>query len=355
MRVAPNGGLFIVGLNSSLSSYVVSRSTDAQDPNDASTSFTTSSVNLGGSVVYFSGPNPDGLLGQSWIEIDPSAGPNGGNIYIVSSVDPSGSDPLDVHFVRSTNNGATWSTPLRLNDDSGNNWNWFGTMSVAPNGRIDVVWNDTRNTGQQNLSELFYTYSTDGGVTWSPNQQLSSVWDSWVGWPNQNKIGDYYHMRSDLVGADLAWAATFNGEQDVYYTRIGDHDCNQNGISDEQEIAQGAADTNGNGILDECEGIIVDVADSELGSEALGGGPNPFHESTNIRFQMPESGRVQVRVFTTSGQLARTVFDGSLSGGTHERVWDGTNDQGERLPAGLYFVDVNAAGHRSTRRMVLLQ
>jgi hypothetical protein len=124
-------------------------------------------------------------------------------------------------------------------------------MSVAPNGRIDVVWNDTRNTGQQNRSELFYTSSTDGGVTWTPDTQISPAWDSWVGFPNQDKIGDYYHMRSDLVGADLAWAATFNGEQDVYYTRIGDHDCNQNGVSDEQEIAGGAPDSNGNGILDE--------------------------------------------------------------------------------------------------------
>lgn len=354
MRVAPNGELFIVGLNSAMSSYIVSRSTDAQDPNDLSTSFTTSSVNLGGSVTYFTGPNPEGLLGQPWIEVDHSNGPTAGNLYILSSVNPSGADPLNVHFVRSTNGGVSWSAPLRLNDDAGTTaWQWFGTMSVAPNGRIDVVWNDTRNTGQPNLSELFYSSSTDGGVTWSPDQQISSSWDSWVGFPNQSKIGDYCHMHSDLVGADLAWAATFNGEQDVYHTRIGGYDCNQNGVSDEEEIGQGAPDSNGNGILDECEGIVTEVIETEADSR-LASAPNPFHTSTTIRFEMLESGPAAVRVFTAGGQLIRTLFDGEAHAGVNERTWDGTNDSGERVPAGLYFLRISASGHRDSRRIIVI-
>ena len=50
------------------------------------------------------------------------------------------------------------------------------------------------------------------------------------GWPQQNKIGDYYDMVSDNLGADVAYSATFNGEEDVYYLRIphvqvGDLNC----------------------------------------------------------------------------------------------------------------------------------
>ena len=44
--------------------------------------FTTRAVNLGGSVSFFTGPNPGGLLGQSWIAVDPSNGPTGGWIYL---------------------------------------------------------------------------------------------------------------------------------------------------------------------------------------------------------------------------------------------------------------------------------
>jgi hypothetical protein len=152
---------------------------------------------------------------------------------------------------------------------------------VAPNGRIDVVFNDTRLSLEDNISALYYTYSTNGGQTWWPNQQISLTFDSHVGWPNQNKLGDYYHLVSDRVGADLAWAATFNGEQDVYYLRIGDYDCNGNGvpdprdiiretspdcnandIPDECEIAAGAVpDDNGNGIPDECDTCPWDCAE----------------------------------------------------------------------------------------------
>ena len=55
------------------------------------------------------------------------------------------------------------------------------------------------------------------------------------------------------MGAHVAYAATFNGEQDVYYLRIGDYDCNANGVGDSVDIADGTSpDRNGNGIPDEC-------------------------------------------------------------------------------------------------------
>src|SRR4030095_17220232 len=87
--------------------------------------------------------------------------------------------------------------------------------------RTAAVGNDARNTGLVNRSQLYYSYSTDGGANWSINEPASPVWDSFVGWPNQQKIGDYYDMTSDSTGAHLAFAATFNNEQDVYYMRIG--------------------------------------------------------------------------------------------------------------------------------------
>ena len=49
---------------------------------------------------------------------------------------------------------------------------------------------------------------------------MTPAWNSHIGWPNQNKIGDYYDMVSDDTGSGLAYSATFNGEQDVYYMRI---------------------------------------------------------------------------------------------------------------------------------------
>jgi hypothetical protein len=60
----------------------------------------------------------------------------------------------------------------------------------------------------------------DQGATWSVNEQLSDLFNPHVGYPNQNKMGDYFDMVSDSSGAHLAWANTLNGEEDVYYSHI---------------------------------------------------------------------------------------------------------------------------------------
>ncbi|MCP4623589.1 MAG: hypothetical protein GY850_08665 [bacterium] len=52
------------------------------------------------------------------------------------------------------------------------------------------------------------------------NIPVSPPFDSFVGFHNQNKIGDYYTIISDETGAHVTYAATFNGEQDVYYLRV---------------------------------------------------------------------------------------------------------------------------------------
>ena len=215
LDVADDGNLYLIGTGGA--GFSVLRSTNAQDPNQGVLFDASTSVDLGGSLRVSAGPNPGGLLGQAWI----ASNPVNGELYALASVDPAGGDPLDVHFSRSTDGGATWSPPVRVNDDASTTaWQWFGTLSVAPNGRIDVVWNDTRNDPGGLDSELFFSSSNDGGVTWSPNMALSPSFDPLIGHPQQNKIGDYYDMVSFNDAAHLIWAATFNGEQDVYYLRI---------------------------------------------------------------------------------------------------------------------------------------
>jgi hypothetical protein len=260
VAIGPAGQLYVVGGFNNSSNYRFLRSSNARDPNVTPTFDLNVAVNLGGTMRFNLGygPNPGGLIGQVWVAADHSGGATHGYLYTLFSCDPNGADPADVRFTRSINGGSTWSSSVRLNTDpnNSNNWQWFGTLAVAPNGRLDVVWYDTRGTGSEHVNAVYYCSSSDGGFNWSPNEQLTPTFDSWLGWPQQNKLGDYIHMISDNVGASLAYAATFNGEQDVWFLRIGDYDCNGNGVGDTQDIANGtSSDVNGNGIPDECDGL----------------------------------------------------------------------------------------------------
>jgi len=227
MDVDSDGDLFIGGVDpNDFGKFVVARSSTVQDPAAPLAFDFATTVLLGGALPSggFGTPNPDGLLGQVDVAANPSSGAHADEVYLLCSVDPPGPDPCDVMFARSTDGGRSFGTPVRVNDDAAGKWDWFGTMAVAPDGRIDVVWNDG-SAEDYRFSQLRYSSSSDGGVTWSPSIVLSPRWNSTLGWPNQNKIGDYYDMVSDAGGAHLAWAATFNGEEDVYYLHI----CAQEG------------------------------------------------------------------------------------------------------------------------------
>jgi hypothetical protein len=327
LDVASDGTLYVVGTEGSAN--LVAKSVNAK--NGAVTpTFTYSFVNLGG-LMFPPGapnsPNPAGLLGQLWIGVDKSNGPRAGWIYVLASI-VTANDPLDVMFARSTDGGQTWSAPVRVNDDPAGNgaWQWFSTMSVAPDGRIEAVWNDSRTTGTSTMTALFYSYSHDGGVTWSTNEQVSPVWNSLVGFPNQAKIGDYYHMVSDDEGADLAWSATFNGGQDVYYVRIP----RQNPVAVNPETQRRFA--------------------------LHPGQPNPFRTSTTLRFEVPPSGGdVKLEVVDVGGRRVTTLEERWLPGGTHAARWDGGDAAGGAVTPGVYLCRLAVDGAIQTRRLLRVQ
>ena len=225
LDVDTNGNLFIGGEGST---FFCVRSSNAQIGSQTPTFDRSTSVNMGG-FIGSGGINPAGLDGMVFLAVDRSGTATNNNIYMLASVVPSGRSTTDVMFVRSTDGGLTFSAPRKINDDPVNpsKWHWFGTLSVAPNGRIDSVWYDTRNAANNTDSQLFYSWSTDGGVTWAPNVAVSNSFNPFEGYPNQSKIGDYITIVSDNTGANVAYSATFNfnanrgqHEEDVYYVRV---------------------------------------------------------------------------------------------------------------------------------------
>lgn len=94
--------------------------------------------------------------------------------YSGTSADASSSGAENILVQRSTDLGMTWSDPVIIDDDDPSQLytSFYPELGVAPDGRVDVVWEDNR--GQANYHFLVhYTYSTDGGQSWAPNVLVS--------------------------------------------------------------------------------------------------------------------------------------------------------------------------------------
>jgi hypothetical protein len=226
LDVDTNGNLFVGGESNQ---FYCLRSSNAQFGDQTPTFDQVTPVNMGGNLGS-GGINGIGLTGQLFLAVDRSGTATNNYVYMLASVFPPGRSTTEVMFTRSTDSGVTFSAPIRINDDVDheNKWHWFGTLSVAPNGRLDAVWYDTRNAANNIDSQLFYSWSTDGGLTWAPNVPVSDAFNPQAGYPNNPKIGDYITVVSDATGGNVAYAATFNvnpkavggHEQDVYYVRV---------------------------------------------------------------------------------------------------------------------------------------
>lgn len=111
--------------------------------------------------------------GMGWT---PEGGPDGTflAIYAATPETADSSGVADIVLHRSTDKGKTWSEPVAIDDDdpAEQYTSFYPQLSVAPNGRVDAVWQDNRDTTDYNF-HVRYSYSTDGGKTWAKNVQVT--------------------------------------------------------------------------------------------------------------------------------------------------------------------------------------
>jgi flagellar hook assembly protein FlgD len=72
-----------------------------------------------------------------------------------------------------------------------------------------------------------------------------------------------------------------------------------------------------------------------------------------VEFALPEAGPVKLVVLDVSGRLVKTLINGKLTAGRHVELWDGSNESGASLPAGVYFFSLEIADKRTSAKVVL--
>lgn len=141
---------------------------------------------------------------------------NTGYIYIVyQSTDASGTN-WDIYITKSTNGGASFSTPVRVNDVTQGH-QFFPWISCDESGKIHVIWYDTR-TGGYNL-DVYYAYSDNYAQSFSQSIKVNDYTKPPV-W--QTFIGDYnaIDVKNGIVGVAWCHPAPDNSTDDAWFARM---------------------------------------------------------------------------------------------------------------------------------------
>jgi len=180
---------------------------------------------INGDITVFSYPAMD---------VDISDGPHSGRVH-VAYMDDTASNGMDLFYKFSDDGGVTWSTRVRLNDDpTGVDIDQFHPwLAVNPDtGDVAVMFYDRRLDPGNLWMDVYWTHSSDGGATWSPNERITTVSSDPTAGSDFlrdrfSKIGDRFSNRAGLIGEyngmcasgtgwNMVWTDTRGGDQDTY-------------------------------------------------------------------------------------------------------------------------------------------
>ena len=151
-----------------------------------------STTNVGGFAPIT--PQPSRTIdAEASLAYDTSGGPHNGRLYMVYTdrANTATSD-TDIYLRYSDNDGVTWSTRVKVNDDGGTKAQFFPKLTVDPvTGHVAIVWYDARNDAAGRSVQLFGTLSVDGGLSLLANELISAGLSNSALVANGNEFGDY--------------------------------------------------------------------------------------------------------------------------------------------------------------------
>jgi len=112
-----------------------------------------------------------------------------------------------------------------------------------------------------------------------------------------------------------------------------------------------------NGVAVEAEsssnGVVVAGIPAETSLEK--NYPNPFNPSTTIPVKLSEAGYVTLKVYDMSGSLVKTLASDYRDAGSYDVIWNGLNNDGQKVASGQYILQMSAPNYNKTQQMTFLK
>ncbi len=144
-------------------------------------------------------------------------------VHVVYCATPKfpGLDRSDIFYIRSTDGGASFSAPVKLNDDDTNTTQHLPAIAAADGGALGIKWWDRRNDPANDvLTDVYMTISTDGGASFKKNFRLTD--HNWAFGPSElgSYHGDYDGLAAQGDTFFTCWSDERASDPDVYFTTV---------------------------------------------------------------------------------------------------------------------------------------
>ncbi|MBP7810401.1 MAG: T9SS type A sorting domain-containing protein [Bacteroidia bacterium] len=234
---------------------------------------------------------------------DLSNGPNKGTIYVNWSDQRNGILDTDIWLVKSTDNGATWSLPKRVNDDLPGKQQFMSHMTIDQvTGYLYVLFYDRRNYTSGNNTDVYLAVSKDGGNSFVNYQINANVFS-----PNASFFfGDYISVSAHNNVIRPIWMQMTNtGALSVWTSLVNP--------------------------------VILGLEDAKKDNlSILNAQPNPFKTETSVEFSLQDKTNLTVQLMDVTGKLINEpVTKKDFAKGNHKLE---INAQQLNLKQGLYFL-----------------
>lgn len=265
---------------------------------------------------------------------------------------------------------------LRISTDG---WIAFGSGTQTSSVNAGLPHNDAINCMAAGFwDDLYDSETVEGNIYYYndiANHRFIVEWDSIA----RNDFGSEHSVeifQAVLYDPDYYPTETGDGDIIFFYKQVETPHSSTIGIENHsqdiglQYLFDNTYDPTASGIMNEFAirftteppfaSIITSTDEGKLGTGNNGlileqNRPNPFRESTWISYILPEAGQVSVTVYDVNGVLVSTLIDGKQQAGSHTVRWNGMNDTGVPVSAGIYFYQLKTDRFNESRKMFILR
>jgi len=250
---------------------------------------------------------------------------------------------------------------------------------VANGNWVALVWHDGAKLqgayygrdgydGWLKQPEICISISDDNGATWSDIRYINANPLDNVVDPDNYYDNNYAPEFEGMMPVNLS----LGDKLEILSNEPGNYHAKLNFVfMDDGDYGSAAGQTTGGGSLTnsalryaaiDLEFQEVWIGPASINEETipqvdfqLSNYPNPFNPETTISYNMIEDGNVSIDIFNVKGQKVRTLINEHVTAGDHSLVWNGTNNNEQKVSSGIYFYKMKSGNYSATKKMILMK